>query len=90
MTATILHCQIRVKGHLSNQWTDWFSGLAIDNQPQGEALLSGTLPDQAALSGVLNRMWDLGLSLVSVSCVEHDRGSRPVAENGNDTATRQG
>jgi hypothetical protein len=63
-------CQIRVKGHLARQWADWFGGLEIDNQPEGEALLSGLLPDQAALYGVLNRMRNLGLSLVSVNCVD--------------------
>jgi hypothetical protein len=63
-------CQIRVKGHLSNRWNDWFGGLAIDNQPNGEAVLSGPLPDQAALYGVLSRMRDLGLALISLQCVE--------------------
>jgi hypothetical protein len=65
-----MHCEIRVKGHLSSQWTDWFGGLEIKNQPGGEAVLSGSLPDQAALYGVLNRMRDLGLVLVSLNCVE--------------------
>ena len=67
-----IFCQIRVKGHLSDQWVDWFGGLEIDNQPEGEAVLSGPLPDQAALYGVLNRMRDLGLALVSLNCVEFD------------------
>jgi hypothetical protein len=76
MTDLIL-CQIRVKGHLypSDRWAEWFGGLTIENQPDGEALLSGLLPDQAALHGVLNRIRDLGLTLVSVNCVEPDSGS---------------
>ncbi len=65
-----IFCQIRVKGHLSDQWIDWFSGLEIENLPEGEAVLSGPLPDQAALYGVLNRMRDFGLALVSLHCVE--------------------
>ena len=79
-----IFCQIRVKGHLSNQWVDWFSGLEIENQPDGQAVLSGPLPDQAALYGVLNRMRDLGLALVSLNCVDliHDEalttGEKPV------------
>jgi hypothetical protein len=65
-----IFCQIRVKGHLSSQWTDWFRGLEIENQPGGAAVLSGTLPDQAALYGILNRMRDLGLELISLNCFE--------------------
>jgi hypothetical protein len=61
------HYEIRVKGHLSNLWTEQLSGLAIDNLPNGEALLSGTLPDQAALHGVLNRILYLGLTLISLN-----------------------
>jgi len=72
MTET-LHCQIRVKGHLSSQWTDWFDGLEIENQPNGEAVLSGYLPDQAALFGVLKRMSNLRLALLSLNCVECSR-----------------
>jgi hypothetical protein len=58
--------EIRVRGHLSDLWTDWFENLTIENQPDGEAVLSGPIPDQAALHGVLNRVRDLGLVLVSV------------------------
>jgi hypothetical protein len=67
-----LHCEIRVKGHLAQQWRDWLGGLAIENQPDGVALLSGSLPDQAALYGVLRQIRDLGLDLVYL-CVESPR-----------------
>jgi len=75
--ADLMFCQIRVKGHLypTSRWVEWFGGLTIENQPDGEALLSGPLPDQAALYGVLNRIRDLGLTLVAVNCVEPDSGS---------------
>ena len=73
--ADLILCQIRVKGHLSDRWVEWFGGLTIENQPDGEALLSGPLPDQSALYGILNRIRDLGLTLVSVNCVEPDLGS---------------
>lgn len=69
-----IYCEIRVKGHLTEQWSDWFGKLEIDNQPEGQAVLAGPLPDQAALYGVLNRMRDLGLALVSLNCVELDAG----------------
>jgi hypothetical protein len=69
-----MYCQIRVKGHLSDRWTDWFGGLGIENRPGGEALLRGTLADYAALYGVLNRMRDLGLEILSLNCAESGPG----------------
>ncbi len=69
-----IYCEIRVKGHLTEQWSDWFDKLEIDNQSEGQAVLAGPLPDQAALYGVLNRMRDLGLALISLNCVELDAG----------------
>ena len=62
--------EIRVRGHLPGQWAERFGGLAIDNLPNGEALLAGILPDQAALHGVLNRILYLGLTLVSLKRIE--------------------
>ena len=67
---------IRVKGHLGPTWSDWFEGLTITNLPHGEAELIGTLADQAALHGVLLRIRDLGLPLVSVNRV-HIRYGEP-------------
>jgi hypothetical protein len=61
--------EIRIKGHLENAWADWFDGLTISNLENGEAILSGQLPDQAALHGVLNRISSLGLNLISVNAV---------------------
>ncbi|HYN88530.1 MAG TPA: hypothetical protein VER55_08360 [Ardenticatenaceae bacterium] len=58
--------QIRVKGHLDDDWSGWFGNLTIDNQANGEALLTGAIADQAALFGVLIRVRDLGLPLVGV------------------------
>lgn len=63
-----MFCQIRVKGHLSSAWADWFDGLIVTNEENGEALLTGSLLDQAALFGVLNRLQALNLLLVSVTC----------------------
>ncbi len=60
---------IIVKGHLDESWKDTFEGLSITNQENGEALLSGSLPDQAALQGVLNRINSFGLILISVNAV---------------------
>jgi hypothetical protein len=58
--------RIQVRGHLSSQWDDWFGGLVIENMPDGDALLHGELPDEAALHGVLGQLRDLGLELLSL------------------------
>ena len=58
--------QIRIKGHLGRQWTDWFEGLTITLEDNGETLLTGLVVDQAALHGLLRKMRDLGMPLLSV------------------------
>ncbi len=62
--------QIRLKGHLSSQWADWFEGLTITLEDNGDTLLTGPVIDQAALHGLLKKVRDLGLPLISVSPVE--------------------
>jgi len=59
--------QIRIKGHLGRQWTDWFGGLTITLEDNGDTLLTGPVVDQAALHGLLRKVRDLGLPLVSVN-----------------------
>jgi hypothetical protein len=62
--------QIRIKGHLGHQWTDWFGGLTITLEDDGETLLTGPVVDQAALHGLLKKVRDLGMPLISVIRVE--------------------
>jgi hypothetical protein len=62
--------QIRIKGHLGRQWTDWFEGLSITLEDNGETLLTGPVVDQAALHGLLKKVRDLAMPLVSVMRVK--------------------
>ena len=58
--------QIRIKGHLGRQWTDWFEGLTITLEDNGDTLLTGSVVDQAALHGLLKKVRDLAMPLISV------------------------
>ena len=58
--------QIRLKGHLSRQWAEWFAGLTITLEEDGNTLLTGPVIDQAALHGLLKKVRDLGMPLISV------------------------
>ena len=68
--------QIRIKGHLGHQWTDWFEGLTITLEEDGDTLLTGPVVDQAALHGLLKKVRDLGMPLVSVSPLEHGQADQ--------------
>jgi hypothetical protein len=62
--------QIRINGHLGREWTDWFEGLTITLEEDGDTLLTGPVVDQAALHGLLKKVRDLGLPLISVIQVQ--------------------
>ena len=62
--------QIRIKGHLSRQWTDWFGGLTITLEDNGDTLLTGPVVDQAALHGLLRKVRDLSMPLLSVNRIK--------------------
>ena len=64
--------RIRIKGHLDNSWSEWLDGLTITHEEGGTTLLIGPVADQPALHGVLVKIRDLGLPLVSVNHVEPD------------------
>ena len=60
------YCEIRLKGHLDSRWVEWFDGMSITLEENGNTLLSGYLADQAALHGLLKKVRDIGLPLLSV------------------------
>lgn len=64
--------QIRLKGHLSPQWADWFDEMSITLEDNGETLLTGPVADQAALYGLLRKVRDLGLPLLSLNCINYE------------------
>ena len=64
--------EIRLKGHLETRWAKWFDGLTITLEENGNTLLSGPVVDQAALHGLLKKVRDVGLPLLSVNSVEPD------------------
>lgn len=59
--------EIRIKGEIDTNWSDWFGGFTITHNPQGESILVGLVRDQAQLSGILSKLADLGLELMSVT-----------------------
>jgi hypothetical protein len=65
--------QIKIKGQLDHQWTDWFEGLAITLEDNGDTLLTGPVVDQAALHGLLRKIRDVGLPLVSLGPVKKEQ-----------------
>jgi hypothetical protein len=69
--------EIRIKGHLDGKWADWFEGLIITREDNGETRLTGPVVDQAALHSVLRQVRDLGLLLVSVMHVEPEQTNGP-------------
>ena len=72
MTADVY--RITIKGHLDSEWSDWFEGLTITHMDNGETVLTGPIVDQAALHGVLMKIRDLGLPLLSLARTETEMG----------------
>lgn len=72
--------EIRIKGHLDDRWADWFAGLAIVREGSGETLLRGPVNDQAALYGLLRKVRDLGLPLLSVNAAAPGPAHSPAGD----------
>jgi hypothetical protein len=73
--------EIRIKGHLADQWADWFGGLTIAREDNGDTLLTGSVVDQAALHGLIRKVRDLGMPLLGVRRVEPGQAEPPAVNN---------
>jgi hypothetical protein len=69
---TAQHYELRVEGHLDTRWTRWFDGLTLTTEDDGTTVMRGPVADQAALHGLLQRLRDLGIPLLSVTTVPAD------------------
>jgi hypothetical protein len=74
------HYEIRLKGHLDDRWAEWFEGLTIKLEDDGDTLLTGPVADQAALHGLLKKIRDLGMHLLSVNFVRPDQANTQEAK----------
>ncbi len=72
--------RLRLRGHLAGDWTAWFEGLVVTLEADGDTLLTGPVADQAALHGLLRKVRDLGITLVSVDFIERDPPVAPLIE----------
>jgi hypothetical protein len=72
--------EIRLEGHLHSRWAAWFDGMSLSNESDGTTVLSGAVIDQAALHGLLQRVRDVGLALVSVRQVDPDHPDVPTTQ----------
>ena len=70
--------QIRIAGNLDEHWSDWFGGLRIERRSHRETCITGPVADQAALHGILNRIFDLGLALISVQRIDDTPQDGPI------------
>jgi len=80
--------EIRLKGHLDARWSDWFDGLSLTRESDGITLLEGPVVDQAALHGLLQKVRDTGLPLVSVTPVPPGTSPVPDSSSSNHPARR--
>ncbi len=82
--------QIRLQGHLGRNWTDWFGDVTITLEDNGETLLTGPVVDQAALYGLLRKVRDLGLPLISVTRAQTDQIDGPDFKQAIEATTLEG
>jgi len=82
--------EIRLRGHLETRWAAWFDGLTISHEHDGSTVLSGSIVDQAALHGLLQKVRDIGLPLVALTYVEPHDPTDPAGEAATRAVARMG
>ena len=85
-------CEIIVKGHLDIDWSGWFEGLTIAHSDEGETMLSGQIRDQAALYGIVAKVRDMGLFLISVKYTAGEspqESSKEIGASEDDSSARE-
>jgi hypothetical protein len=82
------HYEVRVKGHLDARWAAWFDGMSLQHEADGVTAIHGLVADQAALHGMLQRVRDVGIPLVSVTRVD-DKEPHPDVDDGTQTGPLQ-
>ncbi len=75
----MFHTEIHIKGKLDPNWSDWFEDMKVLEEPAGDTLLCGDLPDKSAVYGVISRLGSLGITLISVTCREEPNHGPPSA-----------
>ena len=73
--------EIRIEGHLGTRWAAWFDGLSVTNEDDGTTVLRGSVVDQAALHGLLQRLRDIGIPLISLTPIEGLTDERPAPDH---------
>ena len=81
--------EIRLKGHLDSRWAAWFDGLSLSRESDGTTIINGPVADQAALHGLLQKVRDVGLPLVSVMYLEPDQLDGPSNLDGSPTPKKE-
>jgi hypothetical protein len=82
--------EIRIEGHLDGRWADWFGGLTITLEEDGNTLLTGTVIDQAALHGLLRKVRDLGMPLLSVNRPRPDPADAAIVNETRQNRSNKG
>ena len=82
--------EMRIRGHLDDRWAAWFEGLSITLEDNGDTLVTGPVVDQAALHGLLRKVRDVGMPLISVIRVEHGQAdASDVKQSNNQTGANR-
>ncbi len=75
----MFHTEIHIKGKLDPNWSDWFEDMNVQEEPSGDTMLCGDLPDKSAVYGVISRLSSLGITLISVACQQEMDHGPPTA-----------